>query len=98
MVRLLRFPMGTVTAAPAAILAQLEPPGRLLLVLERVVVSALALGAGHRYHHAVFFLCHRSIREAPSAGHKENGAGPVPGSHDTTPSGGRTRALPPVIR
>jgi hypothetical protein len=56
--RLLGFPVGLVTAAKAAVLAQLEPVGRVLFVFERVVVSALALGAGHRYHHAVLFFCH----------------------------------------
>ncbi len=85
-------------AAKAAVLAKLEPIGRVLFILERVVVPALALGAGHRYHHAVFFLCHRSIRETPSAGHKENGAGPVPESHDTTPLLAGTRALRLVVR
>jgi hypothetical protein len=53
--------VGLVTAAKAAVFAQLEPVGGILFVLERVVVPALALGARHRYHHAVFFLCHRYI-------------------------------------
>jgi hypothetical protein len=89
--------MRFVAAAKAAVLAQLEPVGGVLFVFERVVVPALALGAGHRYHHAVFFFCHRSIREAPGAGHKENGAGPVPGRYDTTPLVTGTRALPGVV-
>jgi hypothetical protein len=55
---LFRFPVGLVTAAKAAVLAQLEPVGGVLFVFERVVVPAFALGARHRYHHAVFFLCH----------------------------------------
>jgi hypothetical protein len=95
---LLGFPVSFVTAAKAAVLAQLEPVGGVLFVFERVVVPALALRAGHRYHHAVLFFCHRSIREAPSAGHKENGAGPVPGSHDTTPFRPGTRAVRRVVR
>ena len=48
-------------AAPAAILAQLEPVAGLLPILERVVVPPLALGAGHRYHDTVFFFCHRRV-------------------------------------
>ena len=45
-------------AAEAAILAQLQPVRRFLLVFLRVVVAALALGAGHHHHHARFFLSH----------------------------------------
>src|SRR5580700_2634816 len=40
---LLGFRVGFVAAAKAAVLAQLEPVGRVLLVFERVVVPALAL-------------------------------------------------------
>jgi hypothetical protein len=58
---LLRFPVGFMAAAEAAVFAELQPVGRILLVFERVVIPALALGAGHRHHHAVFFLRHRSI-------------------------------------
>jgi hypothetical protein len=50
--------MGLVTAAKAAILAQLEPVGRLLFVLLRVVVAAFAIVAGQNYHDAVFFFRH----------------------------------------
>jgi hypothetical protein len=51
--------MGLVTAAEAAVLAELQPVRGLLLIFLRVVVTALALGAGHHYHHACLFLCHQ---------------------------------------
>ena len=63
-------------AAKAAVLAQLEPVGGVLFVLERVVVPALALGACHRYHHAVLFFCHRSIRKCLAPDIKKTGPGP----------------------
>jgi hypothetical protein len=40
--------MRRVLAAKAAVLAELEPLGRLLLVLGRAVVAPLALGARQR--------------------------------------------------
>src|SRR5204863_10203482 len=43
-----RLPMGRVAAAPAAVLLQLEPVGRVPLRLVRLVVAPLALGAGER--------------------------------------------------
>lgn len=50
-------------AAEAAILLQLEPFGRLLLVLLRVVVPALALTARQDDHDSVLFFCHeRTLR------------------------------------
>lgn len=45
-------------AAEAAVLVELQPVGRLLFVLLRVVVAALALGAGHDHHHAILFFSH----------------------------------------
>jgi hypothetical protein len=53
--------MGTVAPAPAAILAQLEPIGRLLLIFLRVVVATFALSAGHHDHHAILFFSHLSL-------------------------------------
>ena len=50
--------MSPVTAAEAAVLAELQPVRGLLLVLLRVVVPALALGARQNDHHTRFFLCH----------------------------------------
>ena len=44
---LLRFFMTRVLAAEAAVLAELEPLRRLLLVLRRAVVATLALAARH---------------------------------------------------
>jgi hypothetical protein len=72
-------------AAKAAILAELEPLGRLLPVFERVVVPSPALGAGHHYHHAIFFFRHSfdpGGREAPDI--KKRDFRPVPVSEDTT--------------
>ena len=90
--RLLGFPVVLVAAAKAAVLAELQPIGRVLFVFERVVITTFAIGASHDYHHAVLFFCHRSIRETQSAGHKENGAGPVPGGYDSIPVPTTTRA------
>jgi hypothetical protein len=50
--------MGLMTAAKAAILAELEPVGRLLFVLLRIVVTAFAIVAGQNYHDAIFFFRH----------------------------------------
>ena len=58
---LLGFAVGAVAAAEAAIFAELEPVRRFLLVLLRVVIAALALGARHHNHHAIFFLCHINL-------------------------------------
>src|SRR4051812_10006897 len=48
--------MRCVLPAEPAVLAHLEPFGRLLLVLRRAVVATLALGAGHRNDVAHCFL------------------------------------------
>ena len=56
--RLLRFAMGTMATAPTAILIELEPFRRFLLVLLRIVIPAFALGTGQNHHHARFFLRH----------------------------------------
>jgi len=66
------FPVGSVAAAPAAVFAELETVAGLLPVFERVVVSALALGAGHRHHHTVLFFRHRSVSRRVGAGTPEN--------------------------
>jgi len=50
--------MSPVTAAEAAVLAELQPVRGLLFVLLRVVVPALTLSARQDNHHARFFLCH----------------------------------------
>jgi hypothetical protein len=50
--------MGLVTAAEAAVFAELQPVRGLLLIFLRVVVPALALGARQNDHHARFFFCH----------------------------------------
>jgi hypothetical protein len=52
------FAVGSVAAAEAAVLRQLEAVGRVLLVLLRVVVAALALLASQNDHHAVLFFRH----------------------------------------
>jgi hypothetical protein len=72
------FSVGAVAAAPAAVFAELEPFAGFLPVFERVVVSPLALGAGHRHHHTVLFFRHRRSRRgvvlSRGAGkHEENG-------------------------
>lgn len=59
--RLLCLAVRPVTAAPAAILASLQPFRRFLLVFLRIVVPALALRARHHDHYARFFLCHQPI-------------------------------------
>lgn len=56
---LLGFAVGAVAAAEAAILVELQPIRRLLLVLLRIVVAALALSACQNYHYTRFFLGHR---------------------------------------
>jgi hypothetical protein len=50
--------MRFVASAEAAVFAKLQPVGGLLLILLRVVIPALALGARQDDHHARFFLCH----------------------------------------
>jgi hypothetical protein len=50
--------MGFVRAAEAAVLAKLEPLGRLLFIFLCVVVAAFALVAGQNYHDTIFFFCH----------------------------------------
>jgi hypothetical protein len=69
------LPMRFVAAAETAVLAQFEPVRGLLLVLERVVVAPLALGASHGNHHTGFFFRHRgsSRKGAGVPGHEENG-------------------------
>src|SRR5579884_2881335 len=78
--------MRAVAPAPPAILAQLEPLRRLLLVLERVVIPALALGARHRHHHAGFFFRHGRSRKGlgPAWNMKKTDAGSVPSFDYTT--------------
>jgi hypothetical protein len=49
------------TAAKAAILAELEPVGRFLFIFLSVVVAAFALRAGHHNHDSIFFLRHFSL-------------------------------------
>jgi hypothetical protein len=51
--------MGSVLAAPAAVLAQLEAVRIVLLVLDRRVVAPLAVAALHgddRFHTPIFWL------------------------------------------
>jgi hypothetical protein len=62
-------------AAEPAVFAEFEPIGGLLLVLLRVVVATLALRAGHRDHHALFFLRHFPVSQVvdASAEHERNG-------------------------
>src|SRR5690349_602606 len=43
-----RLPVGRVTAAPAAVLVELDPVGRVPLRLVRLIDPPLALGAGER--------------------------------------------------
>jgi hypothetical protein len=64
-----------VAPAKAAILAELQTVGRFLLILLRVVVPTLALRAGHRDHHALFFLRHYPVSQdvGASAEHERNG-------------------------
>jgi hypothetical protein len=64
-----------VAPAEAAVLAKLEPGGGFLLVLLRVVIATLALRAGHRNHHASFFLRHYPVSQdvGASAEHERNG-------------------------
>jgi hypothetical protein len=45
-------------AAKTAVLAQLEPFCRLLLIFLRIVVAALALRARQNDHYAILFFCH----------------------------------------
>ena len=61
--------MGTVATAEPAILAQLKPIRRLLLIFLRIVIAALALGARHYDHYAILFFRHLSAYHE----HKENG-------------------------
>jgi hypothetical protein len=72
---LLGFAVRAVAPAEAAILAQLQAVGGFLLVLLRVVVATLALRAGHRDHHASFFLRHYPVSQDvdASAEHERNG-------------------------
>ena len=58
--RLLGLAVGTVTAAEAAILAELKPVGRLLFIFLGVVITALALRARHNHHHTILFFRHQS--------------------------------------
>ncbi len=53
-----RLTMGTMATTETAVLAQFEPLRRLLLVLLRVVIPALALRAGQHYDHAILLFCH----------------------------------------
>ncbi len=48
------------TAAEAAIFAELEPVGRLLFIFLGVVVTALALRARHNNHYTILFFRHQS--------------------------------------
>ncbi len=63
------------TPAEAAVFAQLETGSGLLFVLLRVVIPTLALRAGHRDHHALFFLRHYPVSQdvGASAEHERNG-------------------------
>ncbi|MHB8140996.1 MAG: hypothetical protein ACYDHD_07080, partial [Vulcanimicrobiaceae bacterium] len=47
--------------AEAAVLAQLQSIGRLLLVLLRIVVTTLARGTCHHNHYAILFFCHVTL-------------------------------------
>jgi hypothetical protein len=58
---LFRLAMGTVAAAEATILLELQPVGRLLLIFLCVVVAALAFAARHHNHDTIFFFCHLSL-------------------------------------
>ena len=73
--RLLGFAVGAVAPAEAAVLAQLQALRGFLLVFLRVVISALALGARHRNHHALLFLRHYPVSQdvGASAEHERNG-------------------------
>jgi hypothetical protein len=51
--------MGAVATAEPAILIELQPIRRLLLIFLRVVVSAFAFAASQNDHHTRFFLRHR---------------------------------------
>jgi len=55
---LLGFAVGSVAAAEAAVLRQLEPVGVGLFVLLRVVVAALTFLASEHDHHAILFFRH----------------------------------------
>lgn len=58
MEKLLGFFVGVVTAAEAAIFAQLQAIRRLRFIFLRVVIAALAVRARHNNHNPLFFLCH----------------------------------------
>jgi hypothetical protein len=45
-------------SAEPTVLPNLKTLGRMLLVLERIVIPTLALGAGQHHHHTVLFFRH----------------------------------------
>lgn len=55
---LLRLAVRLMAAAKAAVLAQLEPFRRFLLIFLRVVIAAFAFRTRHNDHHAILFFCH----------------------------------------
>jgi hypothetical protein len=55
---LLRFPMSAMAPAEAAVLVELQPIRRLLLVFLRIVVAAFAFGASQNHHDTRLFLGH----------------------------------------
>jgi len=70
---LLGFAVGALAAAEAAILAEFEAIGVVLLVLLGVVISAFALLTSQNDHDTVLFFCHLPILRSRARGHQENG-------------------------